>query len=147
MTINHKFVEYIPDEIGDGTLYISLAYRTVIHKCFCGCGMEVVTPLSPTDWRITFDGETISLYPSIGNWSYPCRSHYSLKSSEIIWANSWSTGRIQAARVRDKQAKRDYFDSLGSKNIPEHKETHVSTVLQEKMGILGRIRCLVRKLF
>jgi len=34
----------------------------------------VVTPLSPTGWSLIFDGETVSLYPSIGNWNFPCRS-------------------------------------------------------------------------
>jgi hypothetical protein len=45
-------------------------------KCCCGCGHEVVTPFSPTDWKLTFDCVSVSLYPSIGNWSPPCRAHY-----------------------------------------------------------------------
>ncbi|MBK7970270.1 MAG: hypothetical protein IPK08_15745 [Bacteroidetes bacterium] len=67
-TIQHKFVEFIPDVIEGGVLYISIEYCTAIHKCACGCGNEVVTPLSPTDWEITFNGKTVSLDPSIGNW-------------------------------------------------------------------------------
>ncbi len=31
------------------TLYISIPYVTAAHKCPCGCGEEIVTPLSPTD--------------------------------------------------------------------------------------------------
>ncbi|MFC4855982.1 DUF6527 family protein [Actinophytocola glycyrrhizae] len=35
------------------------------------------------DQRRDFNGETVSLSPSIGNWSFPCRSHYySLERSE-----------------------------------------------------------------
>ena len=32
-----------------------------------------------------FDGRTISLNPSIGNWSYPCRSHYWIKGNRVVW--------------------------------------------------------------
>ncbi len=79
--LQHKFVEFIPDRIEDGLLYISVQYCTAIHKCVCGCGNEVVTPLSPTDWRLTFDGISISLYPSIGNWNFDCQSHYWIKNN------------------------------------------------------------------
>ncbi|WP_417924835.1 DUF6527 family protein [Collimonas pratensis] len=27
------------------------------------------------DWSLTYDGKTVSLDPSIGNWSLPCRAH------------------------------------------------------------------------
>lgn len=72
----HKFVEYIPDALDEGVLYVSVTFRTVLHLCGCGCGSEVATPLDPSDWKLTFDGKTISLYPSVGNWSLACQSHY-----------------------------------------------------------------------
>jgi hypothetical protein len=34
------------------------------------CGKEVVKPLSPTDWKLIFEGKFISLDLSIGNWSF-----------------------------------------------------------------------------
>ena len=49
MKLQHKFVEFIPEVLEDGILYISLTYCTAIHKCVCGCNNEVVTPFSPTD--------------------------------------------------------------------------------------------------
>ena len=67
-TISFEFVEFIPEKLEEGKVYISPKYSTVVHKCCCGCQEEVVTPLSPVDWELTFDGKTISLYPSIGNW-------------------------------------------------------------------------------
>ena len=76
LILRHEFVEFIPDKLADGVVYVSIPYATVAHKCCCGCGMEVVTPLSPTDWELIFDGESISLDPSIGNWSFDCKSHY-----------------------------------------------------------------------
>ena len=81
----HEFVEYIPEKLSDGTIYISTTYGTAVHKCCCGCGNEVVTPLTPTDWKLIFDGETISLHPSIGNWNLDCKSHYWIKNNEIKW--------------------------------------------------------------
>lgn len=107
MIFKHEFVEYAPEELASGTLYISIPYRTALHNCPCGCGIEVVTPLDPTDWKLTYDGETVSLYPSIGNWSFPCRSHYWIKNSEIVWAESWSDEKIRYGRQRDRSRKHD----------------------------------------
>lgn len=57
-----------------------------------------MTPLTPADWKLTFDGETVSLYPSIGNWNFPCRSHYWLTKNRIEWAPGWE----QEDRIVDK---------------------------------------------
>ena len=109
MKMRHKFVDIIPDSLEENTLYVSIPYSTVVHKCACGCGNEVVTPLSPHDWQLTYDGETITLYPSIGNWSFPCRSHYWIRKNEIMWAKSWSDKMINRNRKWDKRAKEKYF--------------------------------------
>ena len=107
--IIHKFVEYIPDVLDDGVLYIAIEYGTVIHKCCCGCGEEVATPLTPTDWRLIFNGETISIYPSIGNWDYKCKSHYFILKNRIIWANQWTKEKIQNGREFDRYQKRLFY--------------------------------------
>lgn len=108
MKIAHKFVKNIPDTVEPNTLYVSVEYATAIHKCFCGCGNEVVTPLSPTDWRLTFDGASVSLYPSVGNWSLPCQSHYWIRNSVVEWAPKWSHERIERGRTEDRKEK-DFF--------------------------------------
>lgn len=115
MTLRHEFVEFIPDELESDKIYISFAHRTAMHKCMCGCGVEVVTPLSPTDWRITFDGETVSLFPSIGNWSYPCRSHYWIDAGKVVWAEDWSEAEIRRSRERDNRRKQAHYASLKNK--------------------------------
>lgn len=107
----HEFVEHIPDDLKEGTIYVSMTFRTVAHKCCCGCGNEVITPLSPTDWKLTFNNESISLYPSIGNWNFDCKSHYWIKNNRIIWARQWSKARIDAGRHHDYLAKRRYYNS------------------------------------
>ena len=73
MRLRHEFVDHIPEQLDDGVLYVSIRFGTVVHRCACGCGEEVVTPLGPAEWRLTYDGRTVSLEPSVGNWSFPCR--------------------------------------------------------------------------
>lgn len=107
--LKHEFVQYLPAQLADATVYLSMAYRTACHKCCCGCGSEVVTPFSPTDWKLIFDGETISLEPSIGNWSFPCRSHYWIRRNKVRWARAWSDEDIETNRRRDKMAKDFHF--------------------------------------
>lgn len=107
--LRHEFVEFIPEKLDEGTVYISIAYATVAHKCCCGCGHEVVTPLSPTDWKLVFDGETVSLDPSIGNWSFPCQSHYWIKRNTVQWAARWTRDEIKAGKADDISRKEAYF--------------------------------------
>ena len=103
--LRHEFIEHFPEQLAAGTLYISMQYATAAHKCCCGCGNDVYTPFSPTDWKLTFDGRTISLHPSIGNWSFPCQSHYFITKNRVQWVRRWSAEEIAAGRSSDKQAK------------------------------------------
>lgn len=108
-TIRYKLVGTIPRAIDHGVLYISREYATAVHKCCCGCGQEVVTPLGPTDWKIEINGDAVSVYPSIGNWSLACRSHYWIDRGRIRWAEQWSEARISYARQRDRIAKQRHY--------------------------------------
>ncbi|WP_319000381.1 DUF6527 family protein [Burkholderia seminalis] len=82
-----------------------MEYGTVLHRCCCGCGEEVVTPLTPTDWKLTFDGIGISLSPSVGNWNLPCRSHYVISRNAVLEAGPWTRQMVNAEVQRDKAAK------------------------------------------
>lgn len=115
MKLQHKFVEFIPEQLEDGILYISVTYCTAIHKCVCGCNNEVVTPFSPTDWKMTFDGATISLSPSIGNWNFDCRSHYWIRNSEIIFARKWTDEEIKDGHEQPKKKKKKSFSKWWQK--------------------------------
>jgi len=108
-TIRHEFVEFIPEELEDGVLYISIPYATTTHLCACGCGSKVVLPLHPTHWKLTFDGETVSLSPSVGNWSFPCQSHYWIERDRIRWAPKWSKEKIDAGRAKDREGRERYL--------------------------------------
>ncbi|MBI2373877.1 MAG: hypothetical protein HYV07_07760 [Deltaproteobacteria bacterium] len=108
-SIDHQFVKYLPDSLEPGILYISVEYATAAHLCCCGCGEQVVTPFSPTDWKMTFDGESISLWPSIGNWKFACRSHYIIRSGKIIGVETWNEDRVESAVSADRAAKSRYY--------------------------------------
>lgn len=116
MIIQHKFVEFIPEIIEEKTLYISIEYCTAIHKCVCGCGNEVVTPISPTDWELHFNGKTVSLTPSIGNWNYNCKSHYYITQNKIHYARRWHEKKIEETKQENINIKKRLFNALKLKN-------------------------------
>jgi Family of unknown function (DUF6527) len=99
--IAHEFVELVPRDLKERTLYVSIEFATATHKCFCGCGSEVVTPISPVGWQVTFDGETVSLSPSVGSWSLECQSHYWIRRDRVEWAEAMSPEEIAEVRERD----------------------------------------------
>ena len=116
--LRHEFVEFIPHTLEEGTLYISIPYATASHKCCCGCGYEVVTPISPTDWSLTFDGVSVSLDPSIGNWSFACQSHYWILNGKVQWSAKWSKERIALGRSWDKERKHNYYEDDSAPEQP-----------------------------
>lgn len=105
----HQFVEHLPDKLEEGVLYVSVRYATSAHRCFCGCGREVVTPLHPTKWRLTFDGAAVSLHPSVGSWALPCKSHYWLQNGGIDWAEALTDREIRAVQGRDLRDQARYY--------------------------------------
>jgi len=113
--IRPEFVEFIPEEVKEGVLYISIPYATATHKCPCGCGELVVTPIKPTDWSLIWNGETVTLFPSIGNWSFSCRSHYWIEKNKIVWARKWSDFEIAANRAKENLARNQYYNRLKNK--------------------------------
>lgn len=98
-----RFVDNVPEALKAGVLYVAAEHGVMMHLCACGCGSEVSLPLSPIDWRLSFDGETISVSPSVGNWSLPCRSHYVIDHSHVRWAGDWSDEEIADGRYRDRR--------------------------------------------
>jgi hypothetical protein len=140
--LEHRFVQYIPEQLEPGVIYISMEYATAAHSCCCGCGEQVITPFTPTDWKLTFDGETVSLWPSIGNWNFPCRSHYIIRNSRIVSAEPWEDDQIRWGRRRDKKRKELYYSNAntaaGGQNLNEKPTA-------QKLGLWDRIKRKVRK--
>jgi len=135
--LNHKFVASIPEQIDPGILYVSLDFATMMHLCACGCGREVVTPLSPNDWRMTYDGRSVSVYPSVGSWSLPCRSHYVIKNGNIRWAGDWTDEQIEKGRNADLVRKR------GNAPVELDDVPSFPTAFEQKSPPLGFIRRLL----
>lgn len=113
-----RFVKGVPRQLEPGVLYVSMEYGTVVHACCCGCGEEVVTPLAPTEWELTYDGEAISLWPSVGNWNLKCRSHYVIRKNRVMQGESWSKDRVSAAQTREEFARRQYYAQHDSPQAP-----------------------------
>jgi len=97
-----EFIELAPPELKEGVLYVSMVHACVIHRCCCGCGEKVVTPLSPAEWQLSYDGEAVSLHPSIGNSRFPCRSHYWVKRGRVVWVPKLTAAEAEAARGFDR---------------------------------------------
>jgi hypothetical protein len=53
--------------------------------------------------------DTVSLDPSIGNWQFPCRSHYWIRRERIVWAPAMSDRAIAAGRKRETEEREAYF--------------------------------------
>jgi hypothetical protein len=125
------FVEFVPKEsdLQPGKLYISMEYNTTVHLCASGCGIKVVLPLNPAKWHLKFDGESVSLSPSVGNWDYPCESHYWIRNNRIDWAPRWDRARIEAGRRTDERDLDEYFERF-TDEVAEPKSQHKPSILR-----------------
>lgn len=101
--IRLRFVESFPSPLEPELLYVSTRFSSAAHLCACGCGREVITPLAPGRWRVSFDGE-VSVWPSIGSWVLPCDSHYVIDRGQIRWARAFSDDEVKQNQDRDTEA-------------------------------------------
>lgn len=96
-----EFVDQLPDEPAAGVIYVSIEFATTLHLCCCGCGSKVVLPLRPGAWKLTYDGANVSMWPSVGNWSFACQSHYVIANGRVDWRDRWTPAEIAVGRRRD----------------------------------------------
>lgn len=115
VTFRPAFTECIPPDPQPGVLYISLTYATAVHLCACGCALKVVTPFSPADWQLTFDG-TVTIYPSISNWQYPCQSHYFIRSNQVKLAKRLTQDQITKSLRRDNEERQAHYGPITNRN-------------------------------
>lgn len=134
--LEHRFVDDIVERLDGGVLYVSMPYATVMHLCCCGRGRKVVTPLAPAQWRLTFDGENISLHPSVGSWNLHCRSHYVISGGQAIEARQWSDENVTRGQARDKRARTAHY---AAKTGAELEANPISSPQIARKGWLARI--------
>ncbi|MDP7704923.1 DUF6527 family protein [Mycobacterium sp. TY815] len=139
----HRFVSEVPPyrHLEPSTLYVCIEYATTVHLCACGCGHEVVNALSPTDWRITFDGETVSLSPSVNNSSLACASHYWINQGQVLWCETVPTARVEALRAADRRAKQRFYEDAGDHDPEANRASHQN----KRVNRLSRIWRLLRQ--
>lgn len=130
-SVKHEYVEFIPEHLQTGILYISIKYKTASHLCCCGCGYKVVTPLNSAKWTLTKHGKSVSLFPSVGNWSFPCKSHYWIMHGQIKWATIMSDEQIAHVRMIDRA----------------DAEIFASTTKTASNGVISQLWLWIRKLF
>jgi len=111
-TIKLARVQYIPKTLETGVLYVSEEFEAAVHLCACGCGLKVSTPLGPAEWSFRDSPNGPSLEPSIGNWQFPCRSHYWIQGGQVIWSETWTPAQVQAGHRAEERRRRAYYDSL-----------------------------------
>jgi hypothetical protein len=107
-----NYVEFIPNSLEGGVLYVSHKYKTASHLCCCGCGTKIVTPLRETEFSLTERDGKVSLSPSIGNWNHLCQSHYWIRGNQIVWAEPMSKDEIRKGRAYDDALKEAYFGKV-----------------------------------
>jgi hypothetical protein len=140
MKLDHRFVEYMPERLENGVLYVSTRFRIVSHNCCCGCGHEVVLSLSPKTWKLIFDGETVSLHPSIGNWKLDCKSHYWIRKNTVEWAETWEDMKRREARISAGSEKGESTGGLEG----DATKGPTSPPPKKKGRVLGGIRRLLK---
>jgi hypothetical protein len=107
--VTPEFVTYVPDELEAGRVYVSIQYRVAVHPCCCGCGERVVTPLSPAQWAVAYDGENVSLNPSIAGGR--CNSHYVIARGRVRWLPPLTKRQRRLAAERDQAALNRDFEA------------------------------------
>ena len=113
-----EFVDEIPVAPEQGKLYVSCRYRAVVHLCACGCQAKISTPLHPTGWRLSYDGESVSLSPSVGNWSERCQSHYVIKNNMVLWGDRLPRDRIRRIRNQRQRELEEYYGAARTPPAP-----------------------------
>ncbi len=119
-----QFVETVPEKLEKGRLYISIHFRTASHLCACGCGTKVVTPIKPAKWALTYDGETVSLWPSIGRWQLPCKSHYIIRQNKVLWRRAFNKEEMKEVLTQDAHDLSDYYRNRRKVGLGDEVETN-----------------------
>jgi hypothetical protein len=140
--VTPQYVDELPDELEEGVFYICEAFDLTAHRCCCGCGENVFNKLNPAKWRLEkmSDG-TVSLFPSVGNWKYACKSHYWIRANQVIDAGAMNVRTIEAVQERDRRDRDRYIATVNARPAPQ--PATIWARLRARIArVLDRIRLL-----
>lgn len=115
-----KFVELMPKVLESGILYVSTTYLLMVHLCACGCKEKVVLPIHPKQWRFTYNGDDVTVRPSVGNIETACNSHYWIINGDVEWSTDISSTEAARKRTRDQQEVSRYSDKPKFNSNSQH---------------------------
>jgi hypothetical protein len=92
-------------------------------------------PLNRAGWTLEIADRGVTLRPSIGNWSLPCRSHYLIRQGRVVWARDMSREEIADGWLRDERL-RDIH--LAEVNRRKEAPTQIRPTAQESEFWLAR---------
>ena len=124
LELTPRDLDEFPRVLEEGILYISEECELAAHKCCCGCGEDVITPLNPARWRLDRHGGCVSLYPSIGNWKFACRSHYWIRNNRVIPSYDMDDEEIAEVIELDRIDRENFFAQL--QQAPPSSGSHAS---------------------
>jgi Family of unknown function (DUF6527) len=104
-----EFVDHVPEAMEPGKLYVSIRFNMAMHVCCCGCGGEVATRISPSAWKLFYNGRDVSLWPSIGPSTSECRSHYVVCNGAVHWLPRMSAAEVQHVRRKDAKTRAAFY--------------------------------------
>ncbi len=142
--LRHEFVESFPDKLEDGKLYVSIKFSTAAHRCCCGCGNEIITPIRPDRWTLIFNGKTVTLRPSIGNWSISCQSHYWITENGVRWDEQWSQREIEDCRRREPKPQEQSGHENERFDTPPPKQKQKKVGTKTKGSAIAKLKQLLR---
>lgn len=78
------------EDMEEGVIYVHKESTQSFHNCLCGCKEPVVMALDfinidgeeikgiwpPGNWNLTIKDGKATFSPSVGNYEFPCKSHY-----------------------------------------------------------------------
>ena len=91
--------------------------------------------IGPAKWQLsTTSNGRITLYPSVGNWKYACKSHYWIEKNRVIDAGQMEEYEIEAVQRRDRRDRKRYIAKANAKS-------------EQERSVWGRIRSIAVSVF
>ena len=92
--------------------------------------------MNEAQWRVIKHDSTVSLWPSVGNWKYACRSHYWITESHIVIAPPMANSEITAVKQRDRRDKEVYIQLLNERNSADSTKSWLQLIVQRGLALL-----------